>query len=496
MKLFQYKLWAGLCVLSLMFFSPELKAEELPVISAAQEQIYPIAIVPQSFPIYLYKTVVPKANIDVVALREALIAQANEHPYLHPVSSSDIEHAFMSSDLGQTDAFMQSEIDMEYVKNFMSNQNYHSAIDLTKRVIDNYQKSLIAYFAPQTVAQAYQQLAYALIAQYQDDPDTNYDRLHPARLAFIELIRLAPYLTMLEGRQSQERVMLYDEALDLFMSNEAYRTTPTKDASALAQKLSVKLLLFPRLVEDLNGDFVLEIDAYNAVSQTMDTLKAHISIDDPETTSQTVADAASLILNSLYDCLEVEQPKPQFVEKTKAHRAALHIGPSYSSFINYPTDEALNNVGGHIFFSYMFDEHFFIRAGFEILAVLQDPAHELYDNFEVYQIPVLVGIAQEWRWFRIFMALGPDFSFSSSYTISRSTICKTFGTHDLECLPKDVTKNKDPFAFLADFVLGVAFGLDPFYAVIESTFGISAYPSEGKVFKHPVGLRLSLQYWF
>ncbi len=496
------KIWIVflLCLLGLWDIKP-VQAEVLPDVQVTEDQDYSIAFFPQPIPIYLQKNLPPKANIDVSVLRKNLIAQAEHHPYLRVISASDIEAAFNHAELRQTDAFMQAEIDIGYAHNFMENMNYASAIELLRRAIDNYQKSFTQYYRQKQVAQAWQMLAYALIAQYQENSDEDVpdepsdNKAQPARLAFVELIRLAPYLTMLEGRQSPERVRLYDEALELFLSNELYRQTSKKDATALAHKIGADILVIPRIVQDSSGNLFLEIDTWNAVDEQMQYLKQELTF--PETSQeQYVADTASLMLSNTYDCLKVETAIVEDEPLNKAHRFALEVGATYASHVRHPTEDFLNNIGGHISLSYMFDSHFFIRVQGEILTILQDKAHELYDNFEIYQIPVFLGLAQDWQWIRIYLMLGLDFSFSTPYTISKSTTCKTFGTNDIECDPKDVTTNHDPFAMLIDFVIGLSFGKDPFYVIMEGTASVTTWPSDGNYFKHMMGARLGIQYWF
>ncbi len=471
-------------------------ADELPDIVVPQEQRFNVAFIQRSIPIYLYKDVPPVANVDVSALREAIIAHARSNPYLRVIPASEIDSSFRNSDLSQTDAFMQAEIDMGYARNFMDNQNNQSAIELTRRVIENYSKSLMQFYQPKSVSQAYQLLAYALIAQYQEDVEKNYEVLHPARLAFLEMIRLTPYLMMLEGRQSPERVAIYDEALELFLSNEAYRQTDQKDASMLAHKLHADILILARIVEDKSGELYLELDEYNVQHHEMIYHRQKIDISSHEQMNTAVADTATMILSRSYSCLKVKEETP-VIQSARANRVFLDAGAGYSVFIKYPTSDVIHNVGGYVFVSYLFDEHFFVRVGAEIQGVLQDVAHELYDPFEMYQFPFMVGISQDWTWARIYLATGLDLGFTSSYTIVKSTVCKTFGTDDIECSKSDVTKNRTPFSLFVDFALGAAFGRDPFYVSLEGVISVTAYLSgNSRAFKHPAGLRLGLEYWF
>lgn len=476
---------------------PDVYAEQLPSIEADAEQKRKIAILPQSVPIYFYKDVPFSANIDVMAMRRALNRHAQTHPYLEVISAADIEAAWRNADLHQTDAAMQAEIDMGYAQTFMANMNFSAAMNLLRRVIENYQKGLVQFYRQSAVAQAWQQLAYAYIAQYQESPETRLDLLHPARQAFIELIRLAPHITMLEGRQSPERVALYDEALELFLGSSAYRQTQQNDAAVLANRLGVDILLLARVVQNRQGQLMLEIDEYQADSRKMQYHSIALTLpDDMNRHTQAAVDTATLLLNRIYSCLKVV---PEIVDETKdekRHKYALEIGGVYNVFAQHPTNQASHGIGGHISFMYMFDAHFFIRAGIEIIEMMQDKAHELYKGFEIYQFPVVAGISKQWDWFRLYGGIGLNFSFSAPHIIVKSTACKTFGLDDIECRPEDVTKNQDPFSLQVAFVMGVNMGAKSFYASIEGVGYVTAYPTENKAFKHPLGFRLALQYWF
>ena len=479
-------------------------ADVIPEITIPENDQYKVAFFPQSIPIYLHKNISPRANVDVVRLRHNLEKQAGKNPYLRVLSHSEIETVFNHAELRQADSYMQAEIDMGYARNFMESMNYESAIELLRRAIDNYQKSYVQYYRPQNVAQAWQMLAYALIFQNEDvdstdvdsaDDDNAYDKLQPARLAFVELIRLAPHLIMLEGRQSPERVKLYDEALELFMSNALYRQTAQKDAAALSHKLNADILVMTRLVEDKTGEMFLEMDVYEAETAHMSYLSQKLDFSDHDQEGY-VSDMAALMLSNVYDCLKVDTAEPEDALPSKSHRFALGGSGVYSSHMRHPTEQFLHNVGGNLSLAYMFNEHFFIRVEAEILAILQDSAHELYDAFEIYQFPVMVGISKDWRWIRAYIMLGLDFSFSSSYSISRSTICKTFGSDDIECDDSDVTTKGNQFALLLDFVVGVSFGKDPFYLTLDGVVSVTTRPTDSGYFKHMVGGRLGVQYWF
>ena len=473
----------------------DVSAQGLPHFNITPDKMYSVAIFPQSIPIYLTKDIPPKVNIDVSVVKKVLSEQIKGHPYLNLITFDEIEKSFKTSDLLHTEAFMQAEIDMNYAQTFISGMNYMAAIEILQRVTENYKKSLVPYYRPSTVAQAYQQLAYALISQYEEDPDEYQPLIHSARLAFIELIRLAPYLVMLEGRQSHERVVRYDEALDLFLNNEAYRQTVPKDADALARKIGADIILMLRLVQLNDGNFNLEIDEYHAKTQKIYYHQKTIDFNDNITSEEVGADAAYLMSKS-YDCLNVPLDVPPPEKKWEGQFFA-ELGYSYSAYLGFPTEQILPNMGGHLLVSYLIDPYIFVRAGFEILAVISDSSRELYDTFQVYQIPVDVGMIKFWNWFGLYFAVGTTFSFSTSFAIAHSTICKTFGRDDLECSDGDVVVTDSSFALNIDAQLGMKFGRNPFYFVIEGTASLTAYPMlDEKSFRFPIGLRTGIEYWF
>lgn len=468
-------------------------AQELPDFNITAEKQYSVAVFPQSIPIYLTKNIPPQMNPDVSVIRRALTDQIKAHPYLNLISFNEIDEKYKTADMRSSEAVMQAEIDMNYARNFISGMNYASAIDILQRVIQNYKKSQFQYYQPNVVAQAYQQLAYALISQYEEDPEKYYDLMHAARQAFVELIRLAPYLVMLEGRQSPERVARYDEALDIFLGNKAYRQTDPKEAASLARKIGADILLMPRLVQLGDGNFNLEMDVFNARTQSMDTIESYVALD--LATSESVGENAAQMMSRIFDCLYVplDAPPP---ETHPGNQFYAELGFSYSAFLKHPTAEILPNMGGHVFVSYLIERYLFVRMGFEVLAVVSDSSRELYDSFQVYQIPVQFGLLKIWDWFGLYVAIGASFSFSSPFAIARSTICKTFGRDDIEC-NNGVDESDAAFALQVDALTGMKFGKPPFYFVLEGTAALTAYPMlDNKSFRFPVGLRSGIEYWF
>lgn len=458
-----------------------------------------IAILPKSIPVYLYKNTKLNAQIDPTQLKTDLYTHIAAQHCFAAIDDAQIDKLWAKADLSLTDAFMQAELDMAYAQTSMADMDYSSAIKILKRIIENYQKSHASIHHPLQLSKAWQQLAYAYIAQYQEAQDSSLDMLPHARHAFIELIRLAPSLTMLEGRQSKERVTLYDESLELFMSNPAYRQTTTKDAQNLAQNLQADTLLFTRIVQNKLGAISLEIDAYHA--KTGEFQYHNIPLNLPESPDLHTQTAANEAIQQL-ELTCTQSPKPDAEANAEAdipkttYKFAIEFGALYTTFLAHPTRKKLHGLGGHLSFLYMFDEHFFIRANAEIIEILQDKAHELHKSFEIYQFPILLGISKQWQIVRIYGALGLNFSFFTPHIIVHSTTCKTFGLDDIECHPDDVTRNQDPFSLQVAFAFGINIGAKSFYATLEALGYVTAYPIENRAFKHPLGARIALQYWF
>lgn len=457
-----------------------------------------IAFLPQTIPIYHYKDVLLKGNFDVLEIRRALVQAAESHPYLHVLSIQDIEKAFTTAKNENLDAGVQAEADMGFANNFMATMNYESAIVMLQRIIANYEKSLFAFFKPHDVAKAYQLLAYAYIQQHQDNDDSDdeaavADPLHPARLAFVELIRYAPYLTMLEGRQSPLRVVLYDQALDLFLENRAYRQTSKEIAVALAHKIGADYLVFLRIVQDRHAKLYLELDLFRADTQSFEYQSIELSPKaNVKTQTQQFLDEATLILNSFYACMPIEP----LIMPFKAF--SVNAGPLFLSYIQHPTSNITTGVGVQINFNYRFHRLFFVRASMLFASILRDNERTLNDNFETYHFPVLIGFNYAWKYFKPYIGLGVDFSFSSPYTIIRSQTCKIFGIHDRECLKGDVSQYRDIFALNLTVASGFSFIFDPIPMdlSLEVFFNVTAYPTSDRLFKYPFGASLTFGYLF
>ena len=472
------------------------RAEYLPEIRVAVENQHVVAIFPPSIPVYLYKNVAPSAQIDMEGLRKALVHQGDENPYIRVLSVEEMTESLKSANLSQTDAYMQAEIDMGYARDYLNNMKYTSAIELTRKVIDNYQKSYMRYVQPQIVAAAYQQLAYALIGKYQENPDTEYELLHPARLAFMELFRLAPYLSMIEGRQAKERVKLYNEAMELFLSGEVYRQTPLEDAAQMARLLDADLLYFPRVVQEKSGDLILEVDQYTTHGNQMTYLRKRLVFPANVSPDAYAQDIVTWLVANSYVCINDQKQQAMTLDQTEKHRFFFDLGVTYSSYIRFPTDYFPNIIGAQILFSYKLNKYFFLRGGTKIAEVLQDKAHELLNNFEVYEFMLSVGLMKEWQWVKLYLDVGLNMGISSAFTLTTSTACKTFGLDDIDCNASDVTYSEDPFSLNLEAGLGVSAGADPFFASLEAYIVPTLYPAQGKLYRHGLGLRLSLQYWF
>ena len=419
-----------LWVLWLLPAIPCAVSQPLPEIDHPAVENHTIAFLP-NIPIYFYKDVPLHVSIDTVSLQNDIIAHASAHPYLSVMSEREIRHAFQPDEYIKSESYNQAEIDLGYAETLMSAMNYDSAISLLQRVIQNYTKSLANYFQPNVVARAYQMLAYAYIARLQEDADNAGSYRHPAKLAFMEFIRLAPHIMMLAGRQSPERVSIYDEALELFLGNESYRQMPQRDAMAIAHKLHVDSIVSMRIVQNTSGELILEIDHYNAKTRTISYDRVSLvqtQIQDPQALAQNVSNVATAYFSNLYACFEFNDTKPTPASAVPFHAFLLDMAVSYSLFIRHPTSNVLHGVGANINLAFMLNQNFFVRIGAEIISMLPGEDHELYESFRVYRFPLVFGISQTWKHFRPYLGVGLDFSFSSDYTITNSVICKTLGT--------------------------------------------------------------------
>ncbi len=495
--------------LCLQFIIPLLVLWALPAIPSAVSQPlreiqhpandnHTIAFLP-NIPIYFYKDVPLHVSIDTVSLQKDIIAHASAHPYLTVMSDREIRHAFQPDEFVKSDSSNQAEIDLGYAETMMSAMNYDSAISLLQRVIQNYTKSLANYFQPNEVARAYQMLAYAYIARLQEDTENAGNYRHPAKLAFMEFIRLAPHIMMLAGRQSPERVSIYDEALDLFLGNESYRQMPQRDAMAIAHKLHADSVIAMRIVQNTSGELILEIDHYNAKTRSITYDKVPLiqaQIQNSDSLAHNLSNIVTAYFSNLYACLDFNDRKLAPASAVPFHYFLLDIAATYTLFIRHPTSNVLHGVGASINFAFMLNQNFFVRIGAEIVGMMPGADHELYESFRVYRFPLVFGISQTWKHFRPYLGVGLEFSFSSDYTITDSVICKTFGTNDIECDPNAVKTNREPYSLGIPFVIGVNAGFDPFYLTLETYLSATTYPVEENAFRHPFALRFGIQYRF
>lgn len=480
----------------ILFYTFPAVAQFYPEIEVAPSQLKRIAFFPKTIPIYLYKDIKLKANYDVIQLRHDMIKHAQRHPYLEVVSSREIEKQFKEAPFEDIDFYRQAQSDMGFARNFMSNFNYESAILMLNRVIENYKRGFVGYYDAASVAQAYQLLAYAYIARYQEqsaeDGGEELSNIHPARLAFMELIRWAPYLTMLTGRQSALRVELYDQALASFLETDGYRQTPEKTALALAHKLSLDVVVMTRVIQDRLGGLYLELDIYDASRQRM--TREHLPLDvsgDVQEQARDFIDTATAALDRAYGCLE-----PSMTDMSFHDIFYMDAGFLYHSYITYPTTRFPDGYGFYLGLTWQFKKYFFSRIQFEFSLLLKDESRTLYDHFEIYRIPLLVGFTYQWRWLRPYVALGLDLSFSAPYKIVSSLPCKTFGLSDIECLSEDVKVYRDVFATNLMFLFGLALGKAPFGVVLEFFIDATVYPTEPQLFKYPMGGHVGFQYQF
>ena len=485
-------------VIWLMPAIPESFAAPLPEIQDSIEETHTIAFLP-GIPIYMYKDVPMQVSIDTVELQNDIMAHAAAHPYLKVLSERDIRRAFQPDDYASNDVYSQAEIDLGYAETQMSGMNYDTAISLLQRVIQNELKALLNYYQPSAVARAYQMLAYAYVAKYQEDAENSSNHRHSAKLAFMEFIRLAPHIMMLTGRQSPDRVSIYDEALELFLSNDSYRQMPQRDAMALAHRLHADSVISMRIVQNTSGEQILEIDHYNAKKRTMSNDKlplSQIRTLDPDSLAQSVSNTATAYFSNLYACLDFKPYQPKTTTDIPFHRFLLDIEATYTFFIRHPTSNMLHGFGANINFAAMLNQNFFVRIGGEFISMFPDDDHELYESFRIYRFPVYFGIARTWKYLRPYLGAGLEFSFSSKYTITSSVICKTFGTSDIECNAGDVKTNSEPYALGIPFVFGLNAGYDPFYITVEGSFAPTVYPVKSNAFRHPLSFRLGVQYRF
>lgn len=467
------------------------------MISIDKSQKKRVAFVPYAIPIYHYKDVLLKGEYDVLTIKRALIQNARANPYLEVISSKSIVQSFEQADIEAIDAGRQAEADMGFAYNFMATMNYDSAIVMLRRIIDNYEKALYAFYKPHDLALAYQQLAYAYISRYEDrmdlDPSAAADPLHPARLAFLELIRIEPFLTMLEGRQSKLRVMLYDQALSLFLENPSYRQTPVSVATALAHKLSADYLVFVRIVQTRDADLKLELDLYRAETQKFEYASLDLTPEStPDAQVERFIEEATYVLDAFFACVNITP----LTETSK--RFSISSGFLMQSYILHPTQNMPVGPGVTIDFTYFFHRLFFTKVGVHIASILHDDARVLNDNFETYSFPIVAGFHYAWKYVRPYVGMGLEFNFTAPYKIVRSQACKVFGIDDRDCDSGDVSEHNDAFMLNLTAQTGVSFFIPgPSLSItLEFFFDITAYPIEKSLFRYPFGANLSLGYLF
>lgn len=457
-----------------------------------------IAVFPRTIPIYLSLDAERSRDIDVGSIRRAVVDHISKYPILRIPSDTYLKEVFEQSNVEVKDALVQAEIDMAYAEMYVSSLNFDTALQTLERVLRNYNESLAQYFEPQTVARAEQIYANTMLAQMREAEEPVSEDIHMVRRAFIEMIRLAPHIVLLEGRQPKERVRIYNLARELFLNNAIYRQTPIEDARQLAVHLSLDYLLFLRIVQRKEGSFFVEVDFYDHEQDTM-----HFeTIDIPDVPEGQKGDAhtafserISARMDTYYEAIRLPEPEePRFSGQTG--RLYLEFGATYFFFAKYETNTPIHTLGGMVKLSFMFNEHFFVQGGIALSGAFQDVAHNLYNSFVTVRVQGNFGISADFKWIRPFIVAGIEYAYLSPYAITSSITCKTFGRDDIECLDGDVHNNSNSSLFGFDVSLGVNVGKDPFYLVVESYLALYVAPISSELLRLPIGVTLALQYRF
>lgn len=488
-----------LFVLSFSLVSKTLHAESFYDIEVSDDKKLNIAFFPMNIPIYLYDgtSLGSAQDIDTAAFRQSILAHASSHPYLHAITRKDLVRMYREAELEEVDSYAQAKIDIGYAETHLSNMNYALAVSLLERVNRNYNEVLAQYLDPNAVAHAQRLLAYAYLSKIREEAQelSSIDFFHPARLAFMESIRLAPHITLLEGRQPPDRIAVYNEAKKLFLDSDVYRQVQVSDAARLAKRLNSQLVVFMRIVQDIEGQLSLEFDYYDALKKEMTKQKILMDSSIPAEQFQAHAvDLASAFLESQYICIDIAPNKE--VKRGESGRFYFDFGASYFTYLKYPTQGRVHSVGGSFKLTYMFNENFFIHGGMDVGSVLQDSAKDLYAPFEYVRFYINLGISRNFKWIRPYISAGLEIGYTSAYSITKSLTCKTFGENDIECLKSDIIRNNDPVVFGFDFIWGINIGRDSFQFVLEGTISAYVYPLIQSMFSFPVGLRMGIQYRF
>ena len=457
-----------------------------------------IAVFPRTIPIYLSPEADRSRDIDVGSIRRAIIDHIQHYSIFEVPSDIHLKEVFEQSNVEIRDALVQAEIDMAYAETYVSSLNFETALQTLERVIRNYNEALAQYFEPQMVARAQQIYGSTMLLEMREKDVPVSENIHLVRRAFIEMIRLAPHLVLLEGRQPKDRVEIYNIARELFLKNAVYRQTPIEDAQQLAEHLSLDYILFLRIVQRSDGSFFAEIDFYDHDQNVMN----FETVDIPEVSATGKHDAYSVFAESIstrldpyYEAVKLsESEKPRFSGQTG--RVYLEVGPTYFFFAKYVTPTPIHTLGGTVKVSFMFNEHFFVQGGFSLAGAFQDVAHNLYDSFVITRIQGNFGLSADFGWVRPFVAAGLEYAYFAPYAITSSIACKTFGSDDIECLEGDVRNNNESSLFGFDVALGVNMGKDPFYLVIESFVTLYVVPVSGALLHLPIGATLAVQYRF
>lgn len=477
----------------------------LPVWEVPQENQKKIAFMPKAIPIYLELESKTARDIDVKALKEAVMRHARAHRILNVLDDSELRELFEKSNLDDREAFGQAEIDIAYAETYAASLNYDTALTTLERVLKSFEWALARYFEPKLTVQALQMYAYTLLSRIRDMDEVPDGEVHAARLAFLEFIRLAPHVVLMEGRQPKDRVQFYKEARALFMENVAYRQTNVEEARRLADQLDIDVLVFLRIVQKTNGSFDAEIDFYDREADQMTYEVAPIPekaqssgrhhLGEPGEPISVFADAVTLKLENLYACLKMPPPILSMFSG-EANRIYLELNFAYFGYTVYETSSSPQALGAQVRVSYMFTENFFVQGYFSVYGVFQDKSKDIYDSFEVLRAGLNVGISADFHWVRPYLSVGIEFGYMTPFSVMTSVACKAFGSNDIECAEDDVQSNKSPELFGFDVTLGVNFGKDPLYLVLEGALSLYIVPDSYSWFTLPLGMNVGVQYRF
>ncbi|MFA5623473.1 MAG: hypothetical protein WC966_00235 [Bradymonadales bacterium] len=478
-----------------LVFAQELTSQYFA--KAAPEQELTVAIVPNTVSLYLYPDTTLHFDIDTAELRQAMQNFVVNYPYTKLLTHKELVKKLQVESPARASAYGQSLIDIGYARTHLSNFSIEPAISLLSRIIDNHQVALTYAYAPLALAEAYQYLGYALLDKVANEPELEATLREEIRSSFLEMVRLAPHVVLRSGRQPEERVVVYNEARHLFLQNSAIRKTGEDLAQRIADALKVDVLLFPRVVQNAEGKLFLEIDLFEAKSQSLQSYS--IKLDAPANNKdykQYFIQQLQSLLAEAFLCLEPHQVKVDDGYKSQANRFYLELGYAQQWFFEYPTSSIFTNIGASIKLTYMFNDNVFLLGNFSITHSLQDKSKDLITTFNHLRFIISSGISRQFRYARPFLGFGLELAYTTPFKTSKSEICKAFGINDWECLDSEVRRHDIGAEGGFNILLGTDIGAEHFFLVLE--FMLSAYvlPVEGKVLNFAAAYRLALQYRF